>query len=508
MWASSVTPTLAHFSKFDYHCIIKGLLMEKWNKYIAETMYKGFVRLFLCCIVWAFLVGRMYAAVELVINNLPANTPAQAEIYVAGSFNNWNPGDPAYRMELDSSFRYRIRFETAPGTLQFKFTRGAWSSVEGNANGGFRPNRTLSYAGGDTTIQITILSWEDLGGPGSSTASPQVSVLTDSFYMPQFGRYRRIWLYLPEGYASSQDSFPVLYLQDGQNLFDSRTAFAGEWRIDESMDSLIKKGHPPIIVVGIDNGGGNRISEYTPWPHPVHGGGAGAVYVNFLAETLKPYIDQHYRTKRDAANTGVGGSSLGGLISIYAGLQRPDVFGRIAAFSSSFWFSDSVYRLETYDVSKPDNRPLLYMIAGELEGSNQTQNMLRYRDSLITFGWSSDASVAIAHTDGRHQEWYWAREFPEAYLWLFDRQTNNLVTEIQKTVQFALDTSAEYFVVRSLINDKQYRAELIDSGGALKAVYSFSDQLPIRRDALTPGLFVLRVYEGPKLIWTRKLLSP
>src|SRR5690606_36165183 len=145
---------------------------------------------------------------------------------------------------------------------------------------------------------------------------------------------------LPPDYETSAKYYPVLYMHDGQNLFDVRTSFSGEWKVDEHLDSLFLLGDPGCIVVGIDNGGTNRINEYSPWVNPQYGGGQGDQYIEFLIETLKPYIDQNYRTLPDAEHTGIMGSSMGGLISYYGGLTNQNVFGRIGAFSSSFWFSN------------------------------------------------------------------------------------------------------------------------------------------------------------------------
>ena len=133
----------------------------------------------------------------------------------------------------------------------------------------------------------------------------------DSFYMPQLDRYRNVWVYLPPDYNNSEKRFPVLYMHDGQNLFEDSTSFVGEWRVDETLDSLQKAGGQVGIVIGIENDGRYRMDEYMPNVHPKYGGGEGAKYVSFIAETLKPYVDSVYKTKSDAAFTGIGGSSFG-----------------------------------------------------------------------------------------------------------------------------------------------------------------------------------------------------
>ena len=163
-------------------------------------------------------------------------------------------------------------------------------------------------------------------------------------------RARTVRVYLPPGYGSGTRAFPVLYLQDAQQIFSP--GWFGDWRVDETVDSLVAKGRlPGIIVVGVDNGP-QRWDEYGPWVNrhvrdwidsswakPVEGG-EGSAYVGFVANTLKPLIDRQYRTLADRAHTGIGGSSMGGLIAIHAGVIRPDVFSRVMAMSSAVWFAE------------------------------------------------------------------------------------------------------------------------------------------------------------------------
>ncbi len=227
------------------------------------------------------------------------------------------------------------------GTIQYKFTRGGWSKVEGDANGNPRPNRAFTYGNGQT-VNIEILSWEDLdGSSGTSTAAPNVQILSTSFAMPQLNRTRRIWLYLPPDYQTGNRRYPVIYMHDGQNLFDNTTSFSGEWGIDETLNQLFPTDSG-AIVVGIDNGGSDRTNEYSPWMNPQYGGGQGDLYARFIVETLKPYIDQNFRTKPEREFTATIGSSMGGLISYYLGLKHQQVFSKIGIFSPSFWFSSGV----------------------------------------------------------------------------------------------------------------------------------------------------------------------
>src|SRR5262249_21634693 len=145
-----------------------------------------------------------------------------------------------------------------------------------------------------------------------------------------FSTPRDIAVYLPPDYAKDRGRYPVLYMQDGQNLFDPETAFGGQdWRAEVAADDLIVRGViEPIVIVGVYHTGASRIGESTP---------ARGRYGRFLARELKPFIDRAYRTRRGSADTAVGGSSMGGLVSLEAGLRLPSVFGKVAAMSPSVW---------------------------------------------------------------------------------------------------------------------------------------------------------------------------
>lgn len=356
----------------------------------------------------AQLVFRLYS--------LPVGTPANASFFVAGSFNNWSPGAAAYQLQNNQAGQPEISLSLPPGTYEYKFTRGSWATVEGNAQGGFRPNRSITYNGGLQVVEVVIASWEDQS-PATHTAAPNVSVLSQSFFMPQLNRYRRIWIYLPPDYAVSDRDYPVLYMQDGQNLFDQATSFTGEWYVDETLNELFEQGDPGVIVVGIDNGGIHRIDEYTPWANPQYGGGQGTAYADFLAETLKPFIDANYRTLSGPAYTGVMGSSLGGLISLYTALRHPQVFGRAGVFSPSLWYTSDIF---TYAAQRPyqgDSR--ICLMAGQAESTTMAAQVNNMYQTLLSAAYPAADLLRVIHADGQHAEWYWAREFGGAYQWLF-----------------------------------------------------------------------------------------
>jgi metallo-beta-lactamase class B len=357
--------------------------------------------------------------------------PTGQKVYVAGSFNEWNPAAPGYALALRPDGSYQLTLPaTVRGHQEFKFTRGSWDTGETDAAGQPLANRHADFGFGTLTLRVA--AWQDQrpGGPlllasKPHTAAPNVRVLADSFRLPQLGgRTRRIWLYLPPDYATSQRRYPVLYLHDGQNIFDEATAYAGEWAVDETLNKLASSGEDATscVVVAIDNGGERRLDEYSPWKNErLKKGGEGRQYVEFLVETLKPYIDEHYRTRPEAAHTAIMGSSMGGLISLYAGVKYPRVFGRVGVFSPAFWFAkDAVLRLVRQQRPAPVASKF-YFLAGPAEGPTMVPNMAEVRAALLQRGVSESHIIFKTPADGQHAEWFWRREFGPAYQWLLSK---------------------------------------------------------------------------------------
>lgn len=375
------------------------------------------------------------AAAQLTIRLpvLPQNTPAGARVHVAGTFNGWNPADAAAVLARQPDGTYALTLpDKVRGAVAFKFALGSWDRVETAAGGADVPNRAVVVPPAGA-LTYSAEGAAAVGGwragdpvPRRSTASAGVRVLSDSFSMPELGRTRRVWVYLPPGYAESRARYPVLYLHDGQNVFDAATSFSGEWGVDETLDSLAARGDPGAIVVAVDNGGARRMDEYDPWrsPDPKLGGGEGDAYVRFLTRTLKPYVDAQYRTRPGPAHTAVVGSSMGGLISLYAALRYPTVFGRAGVFSCACW----VARPAVYDFarrSRPGRggtpTPHFYFVAGgrETADGQQARDQAKMVRALRGAGWVEGRTLtARVAPDGQHAEWFWRREFPAAYAWL------------------------------------------------------------------------------------------
>ena len=369
-----------------------------------------------------------FGQVTIRITSIPANTPAGATIYIAGDFNMWNPGSASHIMQPDGLGAWQILIPEGTGTVGFKFTRGSWPTVEGNASGGFLPDRYFTFTGSPQTINLTVLSWEDISGSGSSsTAAANVQILNNAFFIPQLNTSRKIWLYLPPDYYTSTKTYPVLYMEDGQNLFDNATSFSGEWQVDETLNTLFAQGDYGAIVVGIDNGGGERLNEYSPWYNAFYNaGGDGDDYMLFVAETLKPYIDANFRTKPQPQYNALIGSSMGALISVYGACEFPDKFQKVGVFSPAFWFSLS--SLNNYILNDVNNINALrlYFVCGQSESSSMVSDMNTVRNNLISEGVLASNTFTKIDPSGTHSESFWRSQFGDAYEWLF--ATTNLST--------------------------------------------------------------------------------
>jgi predicted alpha/beta superfamily hydrolase len=248
-----------------------------------------------------------------------------------------------------------------------------------------------------------------------TTASQNVRLLASDFYLPQLRRKRRIWIYLPPNYYHSNESYPVLYLQDGQNLFDAATSYAGEWGVDKSLNYLIANGAKPCIVVGIDNGHAKRMREYAPWDHPRFGAAQGNAYCRFLAKTLKPFIDQHFRTRPDAANTLIGGSSMGGLIAFYGALAFPEVFGVGMVFSPSFWYSPEITAFVNEKAPLAKSSRIIFAAGAHESKAQITNPMQKIAKQMDKLGFDQNRLHLELFEGAGHNEGSWGYMFGKLY---------------------------------------------------------------------------------------------
>lgn len=343
--------------------------------------------------------------------------------FLAGNFNHWNPGNNDFRFLLTNENSFELILNLPAGRYAYKCTRGSWAKVECAANGNDFNNHEFNVFT-DTTIEINIEAWKDDFGAivRNHTASKNVYIIDTAFFIPQLNRNRRIWIYLPEGYENSPKRYPVMYMHDGQNIFDEFTAYSGEWGVDECLDSLINAGKPASIVVGIDNGPQRR-NEYNPFDFRDFGAGEGDLYLNFIVQTLKPFIDKKYKTLSSKENTMIAGSSMGGLISYYAMIKQPHVFGKAGIFSPAFWTAPPIHKLTDSLAAGVSGKFFFYM--GAQEGTGYINDMLAIQELL---GERSASMVyAVIDDEGMHNEKAWRKWFTEFYTWIMADGFNKVV---------------------------------------------------------------------------------
>jgi enterochelin esterase-like enzyme len=264
--------------------------------------------------------------------------------------------------------------------------------------------------------------------PTSDTTSQLREVGPGSLH--KFERYRSRFLraerdvivYVPGVYDwNPHRRFPVLYMQDGQNLFDPATAFAGvAWRVGETADRLIAEDKiQPLIVVGIYNTGKKRILEYTPSRAPRLGGGGANRYGQMLVEEIKPFIESKYRILAGPGNTGLGGSSLGGLLTMYLGLRYAKVFGKLAVLSPSVWWNQH-FLLKFVSRARLHSHPRLWLETGTQEGTHTVGDARKLRDALCQKGWRLGEDMHYEEIEGaQHNEAAWSQRVGPFLQFLF-----------------------------------------------------------------------------------------
>jgi len=266
-----------------------------------------------------------------------------------------------------------------------------------------------------------IVGWESYPKGKRHTVSGDVRVF-HGLPSPQLGNRRDILVYLPPSYQASQKRYPVLYMHDGQNLFDDATSYVGEWHVDEIMEDLAGEGLE-AIVVGIPNAGVKRLDEYSPFKDPEYGGGEGEAYLQFLVETVKPLIDRDFRSLPQREHTFVMGSSMGGLISLYAFFRYPEVFGGAGVMSPSFWFGER--GSFEYAEAAPFVPGRLYMDVGYKESTLSNVGSRRYLADVRRMhrilqrkGYKEGNYLYVEDKQGVHNEADWARRLPAALRFL------------------------------------------------------------------------------------------
>ncbi len=349
---------------------------------------------------------------------LHTNSGDDRPVYVVGNFNQWRVADQNYKMKVvaPGKFRLKLASNKLPDVLEYKYARGNWDYVELDPNGQERPNRKVSSKQGFSMDKVK--KWRTDQLSFSKELLPKIEVIEEKFDIPGSIRTRRIAAILPYDYYKSNKEYPVLYLQDGQNLYDDYAPY-GNWAVDKRMAQLQEENRGDVIIIAIDHAMDKRIVEYTPDATKTKlGKGEGRQYIRFLAETLKPYIDKRFRTLSDWKNTGIGGSSMGGLVSIYAGLMYPNIYGRLMIFSPSLWVTPRI-RFQLLNLKQP-YAGRVYLYGGNKESETMVSNLKRLQAALE----SQDVDIkpvfkVSINPQGKHNEVHWSEEFIPALKWLF-----------------------------------------------------------------------------------------
>ena len=360
--------------------------------------------------------------VTFIVNNYPEKTADTSAVFISGDFEGWSGGRDELKLIKQENI-FSITIPKFKEHISFKFTQGSWDRVECDENGSAIENRTYSFNKPYDTVYVSIQKWNSLENrsqPKVSTAAKNVFIFSENFEIPQLNRFRSISIYLPPNYKETNERYPVLYMLDGQNMFDLTTSYAGEWEVDETLNTLYEKEDMSFIVIAIGHGGENRTNEYSAWNSAKHGTGEGELFLDFIVNTLKPEIDQQYRTKPDNINTAIIGSSMGGLFAHYTALKRPDVFGKAVVFSPSFWYAKDCFSFTTERINSMKESKLYYL-AGNKEGAGMVENMDKMISLLLEGNIRNNNIYKSIIPNGTHNESLWRTGFNNAVLWLFSK---------------------------------------------------------------------------------------
>ncbi len=456
-----------------------------------------------CTLLWVLALVPFWLKAELtiVVNSVPTNTPMGEIIYLSGSFNNWLAAEPATKLERIGSGRYQIKIQPPVGPVHFTFTRGHWGVAEGNETGEYQAVHVVNYKGQAQTVLVDIRNWRvSTQTAFNNDKKGTVAVVEDSFHMPQLNRTRRICVYLPPNYYTQVGKkYPVLYLQEGETLFQ-KSATQDEWEVDETLDKLVTEGNYGCIVVGIEGGGVNMMNEYSPWLNTTYGvGGQGAAYMTFIVNTLKPFIDQHFSTNPIREYTGIGGSGFGALISLYGATEYQHVFSKVLLFSPSFWFSEIPLKNHILGKGKQSSIKMYFMVGGQ-EAPYIIQGVQNIVNTLYQVGFNDNEVSLQVPAEGRSVISFWQKKYPEAYLWLFGGLTTSTTEEASDVeAQYAIsiypNPATDWIRVRSGEGNEWQQIQIVGLDGSIK------------RDVWVYGEEAIPVYDLPKGAYAVRIRS-
>ena len=361
----------------------------------------------------------------------PNNYNAADSVHLVGNFNDWSlSGNKAYPLSYVEG-KLVANIPNNQQDIIFGFVRNSdWQSIPSRESGNALCLFLHQKNSANHHIEIEIPAWKDDEPEkvAAQTIVGNVKVLKN-FAMPQLNRTTDVSIYFPPSYnANKQRSYPVLYMFDGQNVFDDATAYSDEWHVDESLERLISTGElNELIVVGIANGP-RRWNEYNPWDYKswdkqVEEIGEGDKTITFIKDSLKPFIDKNYRTKVENTSTGLAGSSLGGLMALYGAMEYSDVFGFIAAFSPSLSVENMAGNNVLFEALKNKKKMgsvKIYVDMGKVEYG--TYKEVDFLQQLLLESGVTEKNLKLVKDDlGRHCELDWSKRFPDAVTWIFNK---------------------------------------------------------------------------------------
>lgn len=330
-------------------------------------------------------------------------------IYLASDLNGWIPNDDRFLFTTkEGQLTLTIPIDISK-PFYYKLTKGSWPTVEKSELSDDIPNRTYTPSIlPDTIILISFFTEKISYKKTISTKSPHVTILEDTIATPYLDTKKTLRIYLPPDYHTTDKKYPVIYMTDGQNIFDTSTAYSSEWRIDEIMDSLYQVHQWSCIIVGIDHAHSDRLAEYAPYKTIYHPKTWGKQFDQWLHNTLIPFIETHYRTS-DSSSKNIIGSSMGGLIVTYILLNHPNEWQTIGILSPSYWISDMIFNLS--EVTAECNKCTIYLYTGDNESDLQVPNTIKmYQNLLEHLSGQEEVKLEIAKGEG-HNEKAWSNAF-------------------------------------------------------------------------------------------------
>ncbi|MEM9064630.1 MAG: alpha/beta hydrolase-fold protein [Planctomycetota bacterium] len=395
------------------------------------------------------------AGLRFVVTDASGTANPDQPIHLAGNFNNWNPGDPAHRLIPTDDGRWQIQmpWPTNVQDLSFKFALGDWDRVEVDVAGEDITNRMLRIpaASKRSATEPAVFEFTVAGFSPETEPIPEriLYKLSDDRELDITGDVERLetaggggpasdfertaLVWLPPGYtdpANASRRYPVLYLLDGQNVFEKLPWLAGEWGADETAQRLIEAGEvEPFIMVAIPHAGRARMSEYQALPVYPNSEAAGPQFLRWLISNVMPDVNERYRTMTGREHTAIGGASLGGTMSLFAGAQHPDVFGLVLIESPPLIAGALQWDSYLRTIERWPER--VYVGVGGKETGNHpsdarrnqqyVQGVRSLRGRLQSAGLRSDRLLVVIDEDAFHNEAAWAERFPDAIRFLFGK---------------------------------------------------------------------------------------